>query len=360
MVEHGTHKPAVGSSILPPATILYDGIKVTILEQFESHLRTTQLIKPKQKIFVACSGGPDSVALFHLLYALKDKFALKLGLFHVNHDLRGKASAADALFVKDLGKRMDVPAYLLKRKVTVHSKLAKASLEEAAREVRYTALAELAKKHGIRRIVTAHTQNDQAETVLMRVIQGTGLRGLSGVRSTLKRGSLHYIRPLLPFQKEQLVDYLKENKLKSRRDHSNSSRRFLRNRIRLDLIPLLHKEFNPKIVAALARLSSIAGEENQLIDQLEDEAWNCVRSYQGKSACYLNRHAFLKLSPAVQYKVLDRALKAVHPRSGLSYEAWSRLRALLGQKTYRCHLPRGVEFALTPTRIEVTIKKSAK
>jgi tRNA(Ile)-lysidine synthase len=210
-----------------------------------------------ETVLVAVSGGADSVALLHLLSRLALDWRLRLHVLHVDHQLRAE-SAADADFVRALGRRLGVPVDVATVAVD-----RRGSLEAAARVARYAALETWAARVGAARIALGHTADDQAETVLMRLVQGAGVRGLSGippVRSAI-------IRPLLEVRRSALEAELRGAGLAWVEDASNLDSKFLRNRIRHELLPLLADSYNPEIASALARLTSLARETVGALDQ---------------------------------------------------------------------------------------------
>ncbi len=330
---------------------------LTLPERFEKSLRESNLIKPGARVAAACSGGPDSVALLCLLKDLRRKWRLKLSVLHFNHGLRA-AAAADARFVAKLARRAGIP--FISEKGTVRTRTANGnkSPEEAAREARYEFFDKAAQKHKLTQIAVAHTRDDQAETTLMRILQGTGLRGLSGIRRVIKRGKIQFIRPLLDFSKQDLLEYLKANKLAFRNDRSNLSSKFVRNRIRHELMPLLARRFNPRVVEALARLPEIAAAENELILDLEQKAWKQVLAKSKAGELALRRGRFAKQPAPLQFRLLNRALQQIDPASGLNYEAWKRLAPALLRPRYRASLQRNIEISLKPGRIMLVKQKA--
>lgn len=327
-------------------------------ERFLNTLKRERLILPGDRVGIACSGGPDSVALVHLLEPLRKSWKLRLVLLHVDHGLRGKASGRDARFVKKLAARLKIPFH--GTRLTAQQRrqaLVKSSPEEGARDLRYQALGRIAARHRLRKLALAHTQDDQAETILMRVLQGTGLRGLSGIRRSRRMGRLQLIRPLLSETKENLLGHLKKNRIVFCRDRSNGSRRFLRNRIRLDLLPQIRSLINPRVVQALSRIPEIIRDENELLAALEERSWHEVFLGRKTGKVSLNREVFVSLPPALQFRLLDRALKALDARSGLSYENWVRLRPGLTEGRVRVSLPRSLDLSLTPLSL-VLCKKN--
>ncbi len=318
--------------------------------RFLQYLEQNQFFKTGETAFVACSGGPDSVALFFLLKNLSAHFKIKLGLIHFNHGLRGKASDADADFVKKLARKNKV-FFAGGRAGEKYNPRLKQSLEEWARFERYTFFSSAAKKGNFKKILTAHTLNDQAETVLMRIIQGTGPQGLLGIRKKMIMKSFTLARPLLEFSKKELLEFLRENNIPFRKDASNDSPRFLRNRIRRGLLPLIEKEYNPRIYETLARIPQILEEETSLLEDLNKKAWE--QCFLGKTAgkIRLRKNVFLKLSGYLKFWILDRALKMLNSRSGMSFDAWQRLKSGLMKTVYRQSLPKELDFELTPSHI---------
>jgi tRNA(Ile)-lysidine synthase len=325
----------------------------TLLSRFKAHLLEKRFFKPRQKILIACSGGPDSVALFYLLKTLASEYRWRLALIHFNHKLRPRAAKTDERFVKSLARKFKVPFYGGAGGVKREARAQKISIEECARQMRYEFFLKIAKAKKIPTIALAHTQNDQAETVLMRVLQGTGLRGLQGIREKFKTAGASLIRPLLIFTKRELLRYLAEGGVRFRSDRSNNSSRFIRNRIRLKLIPLLQRNFNPRVVEALSRIPAIATEENELISGIEAKAWRRCFKKKRRARVELRRPFFLRCLPAIQFRMVERALKKVDPRSGLSFEAWERLRKELVRPRYRCSLPKEVDFSLNSKIIAI-------
>ncbi len=306
-------------------------------------------VRPGEKIFVACSGGPDSVALYFLL---KQSLPSKKGpgILHFNHKLRGKASDQDENFVRSLAKK-EKTRFICGRADS--KKNPKKSIEEAARHDRYAFFQEASKKYRIAKIATAHTLDDQAETVLMRVLQGTGPQGLSGIRRSYKTGAAHFVRPLLDFRKGEILKFLKENHIPFRKDESNDSQQFLRNRIRAGLLPQLSREFNPRVHEALARIPAILEEENELLETLKAQAWKKCFRRKKNGVVGLKRGDFNKLSKYLQFWVLDRALKTLDPLSGMSFEAWQKIKPRLESRRFRWSLPKEVDLELTPGGVGV-------
>lgn len=205
------------------------------------------LLARNAAILVGCSGGPDSVALLHILLALRSKLSLRLGVAHVNYGIRGLEANEDESLVRKLCVAYDIPLY------TYHPRRTKAMNEAALRDVRYAFFRKILRKERFDAISVAHTRDDQAETVLIRLLRGAGPDGLSAMRPAHE----HIIRPLLDITKRELSDFLSKEGIPFRVDSTNRDLTILRNRIRHELIPLLDREYRHGIVAVLARTARI-------------------------------------------------------------------------------------------------------
>lgn len=229
-------------------------------------------------LLLALSGGGDSVALFRAMQALKTCGPGRLLAGHVNHCLRGEESEADERFVRELCQRFGVPCHVVRASVDRQMPEASDGLETAARTIRYQVLEQMAADCGARYVVTAHTAEDQAETILHRILRGTGIHGLAGIPRVRPLGSgCTLIRPLLGFRRCELVSYLADLGQPYRSDSSNADPRFTRNRLRHQLLPLLAAQFNSGVLEALLRLGTLAGEAQEAIDrQVQELVRQCV------------------------------------------------------------------------------------
>ena len=266
-----------------------------------------------RSLVVAVSGGPDSLALLHALVALRGRLKLRLHGAHLDHGLRGAASASDAEFTGRTFRRLGVPHTVERADVGAFRTAHRVSLEVAAREVRYTFLARVASEQRADAVALGHTADDQVETVLMHVVRGSGLTGLRGMEAVSRREiagvETTLLRPLLSVSREETVEYCRASGLRPRLDESNLSGEMTRNRIRSDLIPLL-ETFNPAIRDAIIRLSRTAGQDLELLESATDAAWDEVaRDHAG--GIILRRDAFDRLAPALRSRVLRRAVAVV-------------------------------------------------
>jgi tRNA(Ile)-lysidine synthase len=285
------------------------------------------LLPSKEKVVVGVSGGADSVCLLHVLAKWRQRLGIRLHVAHLNHQIRGVESQADSEFVSDLAGALGIPITIDSQDVAAYRTESKSSLEEAARELRYAFFAGVARQVGACRIAVGHTRDDQVETILMHIIRGTGVAGLSGLapcsplvhdrrRMSLpgqassavkaQRSCVSIIRPLLDTTRQETANYCQEHQLNPHVDSSNLSPSFFRNRLRLHLLPML-RQYNPNIDQALLRLADIAKEENAFIEQQASGLWNEVARQENR-AIYLDKKQMAGLSMALQRHLLRLAV----------------------------------------------------
>ncbi|MCJ7508573.1 MAG: tRNA lysidine(34) synthetase TilS [candidate division Zixibacteria bacterium] len=250
-------------------------VKNSFVKKVEKTIQHYKMLQRGDKVLVAVSGGPDSVALLHTLNLLKDKFEIKLIVGHINHQLRAEESDKDEKFVKALSEKLNLKFFSKSIEVRKTAEKKKMSIEDCARQMRYSALESIANKIKADKIALGHNLDDQAETILLRLIRGSGPLGLCGIPAI--RGKL--IRPLIQTKREEIENFLKDNLWEWRVDWSNFNMDYLRNRVRLKLLSLIKKEFNPNIVEVLARTAQLLTEEKDyLTNQIEKAFRNAVSS----------------------------------------------------------------------------------
>ena len=265
-------------------------------------------------IVVAVSGGPDSLALVHALHTLRYELGLRLHTAHLDHGLRPEASAKDADFVRETMQTLRVPLTLHKVDVSEFSRERRLSLEDAARRLRYQFLSKVAADEGADAVAVAHTLDDQAETVLMHILRGSGLTGLRGMQVDSTRlisgRMMRLFRPLLSVPKSQTLAFCADKSLEPRFDDSNLSLQFTRNRIRLDLMPSL-EEFNPSIKLALTRLAHSVSLDIDIIEGEVDSAESDIIADDPGQGVSLDRERFSHLTPSLKRHLLRRAVRRV-------------------------------------------------
>jgi tRNA(Ile)-lysidine synthase len=280
-------------------------------ERVNRFIREHNQVSSGSCLLVAVSGGPDSTCLLHILVSLKDKLGIRLHVAHLDHQLRGSESEADARYVAYLAHRLGIPATIEKRDVKSYQKKHRISLEEAAREVRYRFLADTASDVGANCIATGHTLDDHIETILMHLVRGTGIRGLVGLKPSsqwkLDGNRITIVRPLLEVSRQETADYCHHHQLTPREDASNLSLSPLRNRIRQQLLPLL-KSYNPGVVQALLRTATIATDEVRFWDEEMARLWPAVVREQ-EGVVILDKDGFKALLPALKRHLLRAAIE---------------------------------------------------
>lgn len=250
-----------------------------ILDRIRKTIDEYSLLEKGDKILIAYSGGADSTGLLLSFLELREEMGLELFLGHFNHKLRSSADE-DERFVKNMAQKYSLPLFVGSKDVRSYAKKHRLNLEEAGRKLRYDFLKRIALKIGATRVATGHTMNDQAETFFMRLMRGSGLRGLSGIFPAVEKV---IIRPLLRVKREDIEFFLREKEVDFREDESNFDRRFLRNRIRLDLIPYLQKDFNPEILIRVERFVTLLQAEEELLEEMtEEEAAKAILEKKGQ------------------------------------------------------------------------------
>lgn len=236
-----------------------------------SYIKDNNLIKSGDKVLVALSGGPDSVCLLNILYNLKAELNIEIGAAHLNHLLRDKDAFEDEEYVKTLCKSLDIPCFVKRVDINKYSKDKKMSSEMAGRDARYNFFDDIVKDEGYTKIATAHNANDQAETILFRLMRGSGIEGLCGIK--VRRDKI--IRPILCLSRKEVEEYIEINNLKPRIDKTNFEKIYNRNKIRLDIIPYIKENFNEDIIQTLNRMSVLLQKDNEFIE-------NSARSFYEK------------------------------------------------------------------------------
>ncbi|MDM8535436.1 tRNA lysidine(34) synthetase TilS [Desulfobacterales bacterium HSG17] len=266
------------------------------------------MLQPHDSVLMGVSGGPDSIALVNVLIHLSSQFSLNLGIAHLNHCLRGKNSDNDAKFVSELGSKLELPCFIDKKDVKHFQKQHKLSLEEAGRQVRYDFFEKTAKRYGYNKIALGHHADDNAELVLMYLIRGSGPLGLSGIRPVRDN---RYIRPLIHHARSEIMEFLESNALSYVTDMTNNDTKYLRNRIRHDLIPLLKASYNPQISCTVNRLSSIIRDEEIWLEEIINPVFNrCVKSEKkGQIEIYISE--LDKIPDSAKRRVIRKAIEKV-------------------------------------------------
>lgn len=286
-----------------------------LLRKIEQEMTLHQLLKPEDSVVVAVSGGPDSVALLHILFLLSYKWRLKLVVAHVNHQFRGAESEGEAEQVRALAEQMGLPCEVGVIDVPAYIRETGDNPQNAAREKRYEFLRQTAHRYGAKKIALAHHADDQAETVLMRILRGSGLSGLSGIRQRRIVKNVELIRPLIRIYKSEVLMHCELYGLAYCEDSSNAERKYVRNQVRLDLMPQLLR-YNPQLPQALNRLADLAGPED---DYMEGEAKRVFNDLAAAEAggFRFSRGSFAGLHVALQRRLIKLILSYLAKDQGL-------------------------------------------
>jgi len=324
---------------------------MTIHLKVREFFRKYDTLSQGDRVLVAVSGGPDSVGLLHLLHGLREEFHLQLEVAHLEHGIRGEEAREDARFVAELVAKLKLPFHLKEvAMLRIRSDAGKGNLEALAREERYRFFAEVMRERKLDKVATAHTRNDQAETVLMWLLRGTGMKGLGGmaplhqlrVSAGNSTDSIMIIRPLLDVSKAEVLRYLDDQKFAYRIDRTNQDTTLLRNWIRRELLPLIQQRVGEDVPARLSHEAELLRDEDRYLDELAIRSLDAIRDANG-----LNRSALLREATALQRRILR--LWIAHTRShlrGLEFIHIEELRRLIehGPPQARLSIPGGWEL----------------
>lgn len=277
-------------------------------EKLVSTVARRGLLIAGDRILVAVSGGPDSVALLDVLHELRDEFALHLEVAHLQHGIRGDEARDDARFVGGLAEKLGLTVHLKEIDLPeLRARAGKGNIEAMARQQRYRFFTDIAQQRGLSKIATAHTQDDQAETMLMWLLRGAGRKGLGGMspvqsldtRADVLAHGLQIIRPFLEIPKVEILEYLRERQFEYRVDSTNRETKLLRNWIRLELLPQLRDRIDGRVGARLAEQSAMLRDEQAVLDQVAFAELAKCRRGNG-----LDRVQFLQQPVALQRLIL--------------------------------------------------------
>lgn len=319
---------------------------MNLIEQVLKTIRNYEMVKPGDVVLVACSGGPDSVFLCHALMRLKNKLKLKeVAVCNLDHSLRGEESVADSLFVTALAKKYGC-RYSHKKVDLKNSGLKGLSTEEVARAERYKFFKEAAKEIGAGVIATGHTLDDQAETVLMRVIKGSSLKGLVGIAPSRTEGAIRIVRPIIELEKSEIVEYLNNQNIDYRIDRTNAESVYFRNVVRAEIMPFLEK-YNPRIKRALFNAAEHLREDFEFIEDTKKGTKGFVALLKD-GAVEIKLKDLVIQARAVQKEILrDVLAKAGGEVKKLTFRHWKEVEGLINRKTKgsSVHLPGGIKAA---------------
>ena len=320
------------------------------------YIEENRLIAAGDRVILGVSGGPDSMALLHIMHELAPVLDFELQAAHLNHGLRAESGVEEAL-VQVSCQVLGIECHTRTVAVAELARQHKQSLEEAGRNARYAYFRELLAAAGAQRIATAHHHDDMAETVLLHLLRGSGLKGLRGILPC--NGSL--IRPLLTHTKAELLTYLQARDITYCLDPSNNESRYLRNRIRHQLIPYLQQEFNPRIVVALNGLAVIARDENDALEAECGRHWTRVVLSEESDRLVMDYPLLAGLHRAYQRRLILQALGRMSQVAPWSRDDVEKVLDLGGKpgSAYSLHLKNQVRVHKVYGRLILTTAPSA-
>jgi len=333
---------------------------MSLINLVAEQIQKYNMVNQGETVVVGVSGGPDSMALLHILYRLRESLGIKLVVAHLNHQFRGAEADADARFVLDAARRLQLTAFVESRDVSAYSHIHGVSHQVGAREVRYSFLGEVTIKTGASRVALGHHADDQAETILLHLLRGTGTSGLKGMLPL--RDDL-YIRPLLAVRRRDIEEYCRHHGLATRLDSSNLKTEYMRNQVRLDLLPILEKMYNPNFVESLNRLAEICRDEDDYLERQAREVFVHARLDSGDNSICLDAGRLSTVPKALLRRVIRWAwTEFCGDQTDLNYRHIEQVLAIIngGGGSKQINLPKGIVFKKFYNTLEFTSERGNK
>lgn len=313
-----------------------------MLDSMKRTIRDRHLLVHREKVLVALSGGPDSVALVHLLARLRKPMKLTLRAVHINHLIRPRASKREEAFCRDLCRRLRVPLTVIQEDIPARAQSERKGLEETARDFRYQMFEEVARQYACDKVALGHHADDRAETVLFHVLRGTGLRGLIGIPP--QRGI--FVRPLIDTTKTEILDFLKREDIAYCEDASNKGTDASRNYIRNRLLVSIRKRLNPAVDRALLNLSDLVAEEERFLHDMVIQASHRAVSWTPGGKIELDLQRLASYNTWLQRRLLRYCVARLSvPEMGPDRNTVARLERMVMGKRGRQSLPGQLEVS---------------
>lgn len=301
-----------------------------MINKFKENIKSYGLIKEHDNIVIGLSGGHDSIALLSCLYKFKASLNYNLIVCHVNHGVRGLDADKDQEFTRQLARELNLPYHTINVDMVQYGKDKRISPEEAGRILRYGFFRQVLDGYGGGKIAVAHNLNDQVETVLMRIIRGTGLDGLKAMDYI--QGDI--IRPLLNVSRKDIEEYIEVNQLATVLDKTNLESIYTRNKIRLELIPYLEENFNPKLEDSIFKLSMMAKEDSEFIERYTREKFDSMLILISGNKLILDRNIYMDQDEAIKSRLIRMGISSIlGDLNGIGESHVSLTKDLIGRGT---------------------------
>lgn len=277
---------------------------IKIKDRVIDEIKKYNLIENGDNIVVGVSGGPDSMALLYILIEFKKEVDFNIHIAHVNHGVRGEDALKDQNFVKEQAMKLGLAYYSRDVDMIQYGREIGVSSEEAGRALRYGFFREIISKLGSGKIAVAHNKNDQAETLIMRFMRGTGIDGLKGMEFISK----DIIRPILGISREDIEDYIINENIDTVADMTNFQTIYNRNKVRLELIPYIEENFNPNIIHTMWRMSEISSLDSDFLNEYTKEIYKKAVKIESKHRISLDLNIILKLHPSIKQRLIRQSI----------------------------------------------------
>ena len=268
-------------------------------------IKKYNLIQPQEKIVLGVSGGPDSISMLNILNEIKDEYKFEIFVAHINHMIR-KEALDDEKYVQEFCAKNNIQCFVKRIDVQQIANNKKIGTEEAGRKVRYEFFEEVLQEVGANKIAIAHNKNDKIETIIMKLLRGSGVSGLKGIEPIRDN---KYIRPLIECERKEIEEYCEKEKLNPRIDKTNFENDYTRNKIRNIVIPYIKEEFNPNIIETIDRLSQVATEESNYIEQQTQKIYEKLLVEKTQEQIILKLKEFNEQEKVIKSRIILLATK---------------------------------------------------
>ncbi|MFQ9310968.1 MAG: tRNA lysidine(34) synthetase TilS [Paraclostridium sordellii] len=279
-----------------------------IVDRVRSTINKYNLLQKGDKVVLGLSGGPDSVCLLHILKQLESEYDLSIYAAHLNHQIRGIEAQKDVMYISRLCDSLGIKLFVKSINVPIYCKENGLSIEEGARKLRYEMFYEIKEKTKSNKIAIGHNLNDQAETILMRMMRGTGLQGLKGIE--YKRDNT-IIRPILDIERSSIENYCEEYKLNPRIDSTNLENIYTRNKIRLELIPYIQENFNSNVVESICRMGNNLKLDSEYLEQEGINKFSEIANLKDKEQVEIPLDKYINFHKAIKTRIIRNSIKYI-------------------------------------------------